>query len=58
MQQANIAYINIQTKPYKQNDLMLNSLSWYTYANGSQFLPTGQDAFAVYKYNASIAACG
>lgn len=39
MQQANIAYTNITTKPYDENDLMLNSLSWYTTSNGALLQP-------------------
>lgn len=56
MQQANIAFINIESKPYNDNDLMLNSMGWYTTANGAVLQPTGDNKMACFKYNASIAA--
>lgn len=58
MQQANIAYINIVTKPYDENDMMLNSPSWYMTSNGSNLQPRGSDRVALYRYNSSIAANG
>lgn len=56
MQQANLAFINIERKPYDDNDLALNSSKWYTGANGVQFTPYGPSAMSVFRYNASIAA--
>lgn len=58
MQQANIAYTNIVTKPYDDNDLMLNSLSWYTTSNGAVLQPQGTDKYAVFRYNAALACNG
>lgn len=48
--------MNIDIKPYDQNDLALNALSMYTMSNGKTLQPQGTDAYAVFRYNAAIAS--
>lgn len=56
MMNANIGYLNLEVKPYEENDLALYSVDIYRVANGESFLPSGDNALAVYKYNSSLLA--
>ena len=58
MQQANIAYINLDIQPYDENDLAIYSVSIYQSINGTSFLPTGDNMLEVYRYNSAILANG
>lgn len=57
MQHANVAYMNLEVKPYEENDLALHSIDVYrSFINNKEFVPTGDNAMSVYKYNASMLA--
>lgn len=58
MMNSNIAYINLDIKPYDENDLALYSVDMYRATNNSLYTPQGANQLAVYKYNASILANG
>lgn len=48
--------MNIRYKPYKANDLALNSMDWYMNSNGVSMAPSGRDQMAIFKYNAATAS--
>ena len=56
MQHANIAYINVDTKPYNNNDLALNSLDIYKTSNGLNLIPSDANRYQIFRYNAAIAS--